>query len=149
MAKRKSKGDVEWHIPNRKRPIAYSTKSTSDLIGLLSEIFYSIRDVQRGIFYDKKAHDILQIYIDKGYAEIVASDFFMCNTNSYTLNWYTKHYDILIANFPFMNSIDEAKKYIEYRTLLTGKRKWLIKKPFRNMMESVYNQLYSQNLMED
>ena len=136
MGYRKLKPDVAYHIPKRKRPIAYSSKSTSDLISILSEIFYSIRDVQRAIFYDKKAHDILQIYIDKGHGETVASDFFVYNDHTYVLNWEEKPYAILLSNFPFADTISELKHYIEYKHLATGKRKWIIKQPFRDMMEA-------------
>lgn len=136
MAKRKIKtgisssfapSGVQYYVPGKKRPIAYSSKSTSDLIGILSEIFYSIKDVQRAIFYDPTAKDILQIYIDKGYGDTIASDFFRYDNDSCTLTWYNKPYALLLSNFPFANTIEELKQYIECRRTITGKRKWIIK----------------------
>ena len=76
MGKRKLTPTVSYYIPKKKRPIAYS-KSTSDLLSLLSEIFYSVKDVRNAIFYDQKAKDILQIHIDKGYEDTAASEFFV------------------------------------------------------------------------
>lgn len=63
MSKTKRKGDVQWYIPNKKKPIAYSTVATSDLIGLLSQDFETIQDVYNAINYDQEAREILQIYI--------------------------------------------------------------------------------------
>ena len=76
MSKTKRKGDVHWHIPNKKKPIAYSTVATSDLIGLLSEDFETIQDVYNAINYDQKAREILQIYIDLGYGNEIAAEWF-------------------------------------------------------------------------
>lgn len=135
MSKRKIKPDVSYYIPGRKRPIAYSSKSTSDLIGLLSEIFYSIQDVQQAILYDQTAKDILQIYIDKGYGDTIASDFFRYDDYSYTLTWYNKPYAILLSNFPFANTIEELKQYIEFRITINGRRKWIIKPPLEQILK--------------
>lgn len=74
--KNKSKGDVHWMIPKKKRPIAYSTKATSDLIILLSNDYTTIQKVHDAINYDQDAKDILQKYIDAGYGDQVASIFF-------------------------------------------------------------------------
>lgn len=76
MSKIKSKGDVQWFVPNRKRPIAYSTIATKQLIGLLSEDYYTINDVHNAINYDPEAKDILQKYIDAGYGNEVAREWF-------------------------------------------------------------------------
>lgn len=70
------KGDVLWHIPKRKRPIAYSTKSTSDLIVLLSQEYRTIQDVQDNIHYNQEAKAVLQAYIEKGYGKQIASQWF-------------------------------------------------------------------------
>ena len=75
MAKNK-KPSIFYYLPNRKRPIAYSNYSTSYLISILSEIFYSIQSVKNSIFYDLDAIKILEIYIEKGYGAYKASDFF-------------------------------------------------------------------------
>ncbi len=72
----KTKGDVQWFVPNRKRPIAYSTVATSDLIGVLAEDFETIQDVYDAINYDPEAKEILQKYIDLGYGNEIARKWF-------------------------------------------------------------------------
>lgn len=42
MSRYKSKGDVFWYLPNRKRPVAYSTRAASDLIVVLSQEYTTI-----------------------------------------------------------------------------------------------------------
>ena len=76
MARRNSKGDVTWHIPKRKRPLAYSTQATSDLIAALSTKGRTIREVYAAITYDVEAKHILQLYIDKGYGDEAAENWF-------------------------------------------------------------------------
>lgn len=76
MVKRKPKGDVLWRIPGRKTPIAYSTVATSQLIGLLAEQGGTIREVQGRINYDQEAKDVLQAYIDRGYGDVEARQWF-------------------------------------------------------------------------
>lgn len=76
MAKAKRKGDVHWTVPNKKKPIAYSTVATSDLIGLLAEDFETIQDVYDAINYDVEAKEILQKYIDLGYGNEIARQWF-------------------------------------------------------------------------
>ncbi len=73
---RRAKGSVEWHIPSRKTPIAYSTKAASDLIVALSQDGATIREVYDRITYDIESRKILKIYIDKGYGDITAADWF-------------------------------------------------------------------------
>lgn len=70
------KGDVHWHIPGRKRPIAYSTKATSDLIVALSTDNKTIKEVYDSINYDQEARAVLSEYIKRGYGNSVASNFF-------------------------------------------------------------------------
>lgn len=134
MRKKKIQGDVGYYLPNKKIAIACNTKATSDLIGILSEIFYSISDVQRAIFYDEKAIEILQIYIDNGYGETEASEFFQYDDYTYALNWFEKPYAILISNFPFMTSILDVKGYLEFN-MINGVRKWKIKEPFKRILQ--------------
>ena len=55
--------DVRWHIPGRKRPIAYSTVATNDLIVVLSEEGGTVQDVYDRIFYDGEAKKVLQEYV--------------------------------------------------------------------------------------
>ena len=78
MAHRKSKGDVTWYPIDRKkkRPIAYSTTATSNLIGLLAEDHETIQDVYNAINYDDEAKNILEIYINLGYGGEIARKHF-------------------------------------------------------------------------
>ena len=76
MAKRKIKGDVHWTVPNKKKPIAYSTVATSHLIGLISQECETIQDVYNAVVYDVEAKEILQKYIDLGYGNEIAKNWF-------------------------------------------------------------------------
>ena len=76
MSKAKIKGAVEWYVPNKKKPIAYSTRATSDLIGLLAEDFETIQDVYDAVMYDQEAKAVLQKYIDLGYGNQIAGEWF-------------------------------------------------------------------------
>lgn len=76
MARTQNKGDVSWSVPNRKRPIAYSTCATSHLVAALSTGERTIQDVRNLITYDVDAKRILDLYIEKGYGKILAKDFF-------------------------------------------------------------------------
>lgn len=76
MPNARRKGDVRWHIPGRKKPIAYSTIATNDLIVLLSEDGGTISEVQRKINYDAEAKAVLQAYIDRGYGDVEARKWF-------------------------------------------------------------------------
>lgn len=133
MAKNK-KPSVCYYLPKRKRPIAYSNYATSYLISILSEIFYNIQSVKNAIFYDKEAIEILEIYIDKGYGAYKASDFFRDSIETDTLNFAEKPYSVLIANFPFINTIEEAKTYLEYK-IINNNRVWEVKKPFIDIIK--------------
>ena len=70
------KGDVLWLIPGRKKPIAYSTRATSDLIAVLAEDGGTISEIQPRINYDEDAKAVLQAYIDRGYGDIEAKQWF-------------------------------------------------------------------------
>ena len=76
MGQCKSKGDVSWYLPNRKTPIAYSTKAASDIIVVLAADGGTIQDVYDSIIYDREAREILKKYIDKGYGNVIAKEFF-------------------------------------------------------------------------
>lgn len=76
MAKAKNKGDIHWTIPNKKKPIAYSTVATSNLIGLLSQECETIQDVYNAVTYDIEAKEVLQKYIDLGYGNEIAREWF-------------------------------------------------------------------------
>ena len=73
---KKLKGDVQWTVPNKKKPIAYSTRATSDLIVILSEDYETITDVYNAINYDEDAKEILKKYIDLGYGNEIAREWF-------------------------------------------------------------------------
>ena len=73
--------DVEWHVPGKKTPIAYSTRAASDLIEALAEDNPSatIKDLLGKINYDEEAKKVLQQYIDAGYGDQVANEWFNHN----------------------------------------------------------------------
>ena len=73
---KRSKGDVEYHIPKKKKPIAYSTKATSNLIVVLAQDYETISDVYNAVNYDQDAKDVLKKYIDLGYGNVVAREWF-------------------------------------------------------------------------
>ena len=70
--------DVEWSIPGKKTPIAYSTKATSDLIEVLADDnpTATISELKGKIGYDAEAKKVLQRYIDAGYGDQVANEWF-------------------------------------------------------------------------
>lgn len=73
---KRPKGDVAYHLPKKKKPIAYSTKATSDLIAVLAQDYETISDVYNAINYDQDAKDVLQKYIDLGYGDVIAKEWF-------------------------------------------------------------------------
>lgn len=76
MPKRRDKGDVAWMIPKRKRPIAYSTRATSDIIAILSEMHNTINDVRAAIVCSEEAKMVLDAYISRGYGTQIAREWF-------------------------------------------------------------------------
>lgn len=76
MSRRKIHENVYWYLPNKKRPCAYTTKATSDLIVALAQTFETIQDVYDSITYDYEAKGVLQVYIEHGYDQCKASNFF-------------------------------------------------------------------------
>jgi len=70
--------DVEYTITDRKMPIAYSTRATSDLIEALSDDnpTATISELKDLVDYDQEAKKVLQQYVDAGYGNTTASDFF-------------------------------------------------------------------------
>ena len=67
MARKKSKGDVMWILPGKKRPFAYSTIATNDLIVTLAREYETVQQVHDAINFDYQAKAILQYFIDAGY----------------------------------------------------------------------------------
>lgn len=73
MAKRQSRGDVAWYLPDAKknsRPIAYSTVATSDLIVALYNQYGDLRKVYENIHYDEDAKKVVSEYLKCGIYEI-------------------------------------------------------------------------------
>lgn len=65
-----NKGDVAWYMPGAKRPFAYSTKATSDLIVTLYEVYGDLQRVYEELHYDAEAKSIVWQYLEKGYNQI-------------------------------------------------------------------------------
>ena len=80
--------DVEWHIPGKKTPIAYSTVATSDLIEALADDnkTATIKELIEEINYDEDAKKVLQQYIDAGYGDQVANEWFNHNKQEANTN---------------------------------------------------------------
>ena len=76
MGKVKRKGDVYWYLPNKKKPIAYSTKVVSDTISVFSKEYKTVNDVYRAIGFLGEEKEILEIYIRAGYGNADASELF-------------------------------------------------------------------------
>ena len=77
--RRKSKGDVSWYLPNNKKAFAHSTKATSDLIVVLSEMNKTTQDVYNAINYDDEAKAIVKHFIEEGYGNYIFYDFVHVN----------------------------------------------------------------------
>lgn len=73
---RRGKGDVEWYLPKGKRAIAFSSKSTKDLVDVLSEDGCNIQQLYEKIHYDVDAKNIIKLYLDAGYGEVEARTWF-------------------------------------------------------------------------
>ena len=69
-------GAVMWYIPSKKKAIAFSTKATSDYIVMLASEHKTIQDVYDAILWNDEARQILKIYIDYGYGNEIAKDWF-------------------------------------------------------------------------
>lgn len=59
-------GDVQWHVDDRKTPIAHSTVATSQLIGLLAEDGHTFASARAAVNFDREAHEVLDAYIERG-----------------------------------------------------------------------------------
>jgi hypothetical protein len=60
---------VTWYAPGRKRPIAYSTQATSNLIGWLADNGFTFNRAREEILYDTEAYAVLDTYIERGYGD--------------------------------------------------------------------------------
>lgn len=69
--------DVMWWLDGRKMPIAYSTRTTSDLIGLLSQDGYlTIQELHDTLNFCEEGKLVLQEFIKRGYGNELARDWF-------------------------------------------------------------------------
>lgn len=66
---------VQWHVPTRKRPIAYSTKATSDIITTLMGDL-TIKELRERITYDVEAKQVLDEYIKRGFGDWICREHF-------------------------------------------------------------------------
>lgn len=69
--------DVEWCIPNRKKPIAYSTIATRDAINDVAEDGDTICEIRKRfdyLIYDAKVIAVLEAHIKYGFGEWVYQD---------------------------------------------------------------------------
>ncbi len=70
MANNKRVGaDVEYYVPDKKKPIARGTKATKDLIDILAKESTTINELYSKIIYDQEAKEIIKKYIDLGYGD--------------------------------------------------------------------------------
>ena len=76
MANKKSKGDIYWYLPNKKRPIAYSTVAASETVEVFSRKYRTVQDVYNALYYPFPEKEILKLYIDAGYGDAIASELF-------------------------------------------------------------------------
>jgi hypothetical protein len=74
MSRRATKGDVHWFLPNRKRPVAYSTRATSDLLAMLAADGHTFHSALSAINYDDEAKAVVTKFIEAGYANTPMSD---------------------------------------------------------------------------
>ena len=65
-----------WYLPNRKRAVAFSTVGTSNYIVELAKRHKTIQDVYDAILWNDEAKSILRIYVDSGYGNEIAKDWF-------------------------------------------------------------------------
>lgn len=75
MAKNNSKGDVQYYVPNKKRPIAYSTVSVSDFLNIMCEDGYDTPNKILDIINTRyqlanEEKEIMQKYVDLGYGNL-------------------------------------------------------------------------------
>lgn len=76
----KTKGDVHWFLPNRKRPFKFSTVAANRFIRLLAADGSTIRQCRDKLGHqfirDPEVEDILDGYINHGFGNIVARNLF-------------------------------------------------------------------------
>lgn len=80
MASKNTRGDISWSLPHPnggfyKRPFAYSTVATSDLLSYLSEEGLTFHQGLAEIHFDEDASNIVKNFIHKGYGDHKMSEF--------------------------------------------------------------------------
>lgn len=70
-----NKGDIEYYVPNKKRPIAYSTKAEADFLKLMTEDGYTTPneiikaiDSKYQLAFEEK--EIMEAYVKLGYGDL-------------------------------------------------------------------------------
>ena len=71
MTTRRTHGDVQWHVPRKVRPIAYSTVATSDLIADLARDWLTFSEARAVVLYDTEAQAVLDAYIELGFGDAI------------------------------------------------------------------------------
>ena len=81
MSRHFTKYDVRWYVPNRKTPIAGSSKPASDFIVDLAKDGLTIQQI-RDLFTEKKyicgyeIVPVLDAYIQRGFGNVIAREWF-------------------------------------------------------------------------
>lgn len=135
------KGDVKYYLPNKKKPIAYSTIYTAKLLIILSEIFGSIQSVFYAVYINQEAKNVLEKFIKNGYGNEQAINFF--NYQIFAQNHLpfffnpNEEYEILLVNSPWINTIEKVKEIIE-SYWECGVRKWEFKLPIYDALNDLF-----------
>lgn len=68
MAKRRyAQGDVQWFLPNKKKPFAYSTVAESDAIKSLLQEFGDLKTaLMAGRILSEKERLIMEVFVEHG-----------------------------------------------------------------------------------
>lgn len=126
--------DVEWHIPNKKTPIAYSTVGASDLIEALCEQYpnATISQLMPALNYDEEAKKVIQQYINAGYGDQVAYDWFVYDrnkkkstTSAVSESVQEKKVDSIIAS---IEALEQKMRNVMERFGLTEEEAWAVSK---------------------
>lgn len=116
--------DIYWYAPNTKIVIAYSTRSASDLISTMSEDSpkMTILELHDAINYDEEAKKVLQAYINNGFGDYSASEYFTDNSgNSDNIDTERPEADTQPKeNEVVEESIEEKREQIREKAAKTG-----------------------------
>ena len=116
--------DIYWYAPNTKIVIAYSTRSASDLISTMSEDSpkMTISELHDAINYDEEAKKVLQAYINNGFGDYSASEYFTDNSDNVdNIDTEIPEADTkLTENEVVEESIEEKREKIREKAAKTG-----------------------------